>query len=195
MKRYLLLALLLSLSPISFTFANDKIKILKVGMAGNGCPEETESLNKTLIRKSDTSVRIISPFFVLPGKPPHRTFIRYKCDVGVGVEVENGYQVGIKASAKAFIELDSATNSTVTLDAFFAGSRSGSGRKEVKFDTPSYQNFEISNDTTQWSKCGVDSILRMKIAATLRGKDLGESYLRVNSFGMELESRACSEPS
>lgn len=189
MKRYLLLTLLLAASPNSATLANDKIKIVDIGMAGNGCPEDTESV-KTLIKKDDTSVRIISPFFVLPGSPPLRTFIRYKCDVSIAVEVANGYQVGIKASAKAFIELHDATVSTVTLDAFFAGTRSE--REKVRLNSPTHQNLEITNSKTEWSKCGADSLLRMKIAATLRGKDLGKSYLRINSFGMGFEYRACS---
>ena len=136
-------------------------------------------------------MRIISPYFVLPGQPPLRTFIRLKCDVAVGVEVANGYQVGIKASARGFIELDDATKTTVTLDAFVAGMRSEQ-RKDVKFNSPTHQNFEISNDTTKWSMCGADTILRMKIGATLRGKDLGKSYLRINSFGMDFEYRTCS---
>ncbi len=190
MKHYLLTALVLLASTMHPSFANDNVKIVDIGLAGNGCPEEPESMSTILIKQDDRSVRIISPHFVLPGKPPLRTLVRYKCDVAVSVEVGKGYQVGIKASAKAFIELHDASKSTVSLDAFFTGTKSK--REEIKLSSPTHQNLEISNNETVWSECGADTILRMKIAATLRGKDLGQSYLRVNSFGMEFEQRACS---
>lgn len=191
MKHYLLTALVLLASAMHPTFASDKIKIIDIGMAGNGCPEETASTQKIIINQGSGSVHIISPYFVLPGPPPNRAFTRYKCDVAVSVEVANGYQIGTKASVNGFILLDDAAKSSeVKLNTFFAGDKSEPN--EVKFDKPTLQNFELLSDAMQWSKCGANSILRMKASATLRAKQPSNSYLRVNSFGMELEYRTCS---
>ena len=190
MKRSLLIVLILAIIPVTTTYANDKFKVIKVGMAGNGCPEATESTGNILVKQDDKSVRVISPYFALPGNMSERTFIRSKCDVAVSVKVADGYQVGIKATAKAFIDLDDASESTVELNTFFAGEKSDP--KIMTFQSATYQNLELSNHPTKWSPCGADSILRMKVSATLRGKDLSQSYLRINSFGLNFEYRVCS---
>ena len=191
MKRHLLFALILTALASSTSYASDKVSFGKVGLAGNGCPEETELVSPALVKLDDTSLRIIPLKFVLSSKPPARSFIRKKCDVALAVKVVKGYQVGIsKASVQSFLALDDASKSSIQLDTGFTGSEFEN--TESKLDSAIYQNTELLSNTTQWSACGRDTIIRIKVSATLQADYMQVSYLRINGFGLDFEYRACS---
>lgn len=195
MKRHLMFALLLAASAISTPHAsditNDNVSFGKIGLAGNGCPEETESVSQTLVKLDDTSVRVIPLNFVLSSKQSARKLIRRKCDMALAVKVAKGYQIGISnAAAQSFLALDDASKSSIHLDTGFTGSEFE--KEESTFESNTHQNTELLSDTTQWSMCGKDTIIRMKVSATLRTDKSQISYLRVNSFGLDFEYQACS---
>lgn len=190
MKLPILFLTLLAISATSSVFANEKANFGEVGIAGNGCPEETDSISPSLVKFDADSVRVIPTQFVLSNKLSKKTLIRKKCDMALAVEVPDGYQVGISnSSMQSFLALDDDSKSSIRLEAGFTGSEFTV--EESKTDSMAHQSVELSNKTTQWADCGADTIIRMKVSATLKADEAQFSYLRVNSFGLGIEYRAC----
>ena len=192
MKPHLLFLILLGTSIISPTLASEKPNFGEVGIAGNGCPEEADAIRSSLIKFGADSVQIIPTQFTLSNQLSPKKLIRKKCDLALAVEVPNGYQVGMSnASSQSFLMLDDGSESTVRVEAGFTGNKFEI--EELKAEGLVHQSIDLSNKTTQWAECGEDAIIRMKVSATLKADETQFSFVRINSFGLGIEYRACSK--
>ena len=191
MKPHLLFLMALAVSANSTTFASEKPNFGEVGIAGNGCPEETDTISPSLVKFGADTIRVIPTQFVLSNKLSKKKLIRKKCDLALAVEVPDGYQIGMSnPSAQSFLTLDDSSESTVRVEAGFTGSKFEI--EELQAEGLIHQSIELPNKTTQWAECGADAIIRMKVSATLKADATQFSFVRVNSFVLGIEYRACS---
>ena len=190
MKLLTIISILLATSLTPSAFSNEKVTFGSVGFAGNGCSEGIQSTGEALVKLTNSSLQIIPQEFLLSSKQSTRTLTRKKCDIALDVSVPDGYQIGISSSSSnAYLTLDQDSSATIDLTVGFPTAMHGN--EELRFTEPTQQNVRLSNNAVQWSPCGADTIIRMKVAATLRTKQTLFSYLRINSFGLNLVTRPC----
>ena len=190
MKYSALMTVMLAASLMTTSLASNSITFGDIGFGGNGCPDTTEPDKQASVILNESALHIIPQDFFLNSGSSERSMLRKKCDVALAVNVPDDYQIGIsKVSTYAFLAQDEGSRAKIRLNAGFSGKLFTN--KEAAFAEPMHQNLELSDDSIQWATCGANIIVRMKVSATLRAKKDKHSYLRVNSFGLNLEQRKC----
>lgn len=159
-----ILALTLAAMTATVSVANAQTPGITLGLpetGGNGCPSGTVS---SVLAPDARSLSIFfDAYFVEAGGTTGRSFERKSCNVGIPVNVPQGYSVSvIGIDYRGFNELPAGAQSQFNVEYFFAGTRGPTFQRTFRGALTS--DYLIHNDivaTAQvWSACGADVILR-----------------------------------
>jgi Domain of unknown function (DUF4360) len=161
MKRVSLLAIIGFFSFSSFAIIEDTIRLDTPFYGGSGCP--AGSASASLSPDSSSATILFDQFVIETGGNTGKRGVRKSCNIGVPVHVPQGLTVSVfKIDYRGFNNLPYGAFSEFSVEYFFAGSRGSTVTQ--KFKGPISDNYLISSEligqTTIWSPCGKDVILR-----------------------------------
>lgn len=160
-----------SLSP---AFASEKVEILGASYGGNGCPNQSASVN---VSPDGQELTILFDKFIAQGNNPSET--RKNCNLSIPIKLPQGFQISLyDADYRGYVA--PGTTGNLRAEYFFAGNRGPVFSRTFTGETNYNVRDNLAAVADVWSPCGDSVNMRVNAAMTARGSGVAT----VDSFDL-----------
>jgi hypothetical protein len=162
----------------ALAFAGNGLRLGEPVYGGSGCNPGTASV---VLSPEETSLTILFNDFVVEAGGVNSNIARKNCDIVLPITIPQGYSYSIvEVDYRGYVFLPAGASADFTASYFFADSpRQVSSRTSFRGATD--RDYVISNrlgvEAIVWSRCGVDTNMRIKATMQTRSNRWGDETL------------------
>ena len=154
--------------------ATNKVEIMGASYGGNGCPDQTASVN---VSPDGQELSILFDEFVADGNDYRQS--RKSCNLSIPIQVPQGFQISLyDADYRGYVSPN--TSGRLRSEYFFAGQRGPVFSRTFRGETDYNVTDQLVTVADVWSACGDSVNMRVNASMSARGRGIAT----VDSFDL-----------